>query len=260
MTAHPIAAALIAAVAVVALRVEPARAQVSPASRAQAAEHTRQGLAYFGRGDYDRAIVEYQAAFDLSLEPSLIFNVALCYDRTNRPEQALAAFQRYLELAPSGSVADEARNDVARLVPVVEQIRVDRAVAEARRREAEERRKSAEREAAAREERDAARRTTISRVLLIAGGAFAIAGAATHVVAWRNRSQLSMAPDPDAYFRDHDGYLLQRKLAFGGYAIGAAALATGAILTLTTHRPSERPQVSAAIVPGGAAMVIAWSR
>lgn len=259
MTARAIAAAL-AAVAVLVLHVELARAQVSAASRAQAAEHTRQGQAYFGRGDYDRAIAEYQAAFDLSLEPSLIFNVALCYDRTNRPEQALAAFQRYLELAPGGSVADEARNDVARLVPVVEQIRVDRAVAEARRREAEERRRSAEREAAAREERSAARRTTISRVCLIAGGAFAIAGAATHLVAWRAREQLSGPQDPDPYFETHDRFLLERKLAIGAYAIGAAALATGAILALTVRRPSERPQVSAAIVPGGAAMVIAWSR
>lgn len=260
MTAHPIAAALVAAVAVVVLRVEPARAQVTAANRAQAAEHTRQGQAYFGRGDYDRAIAEYQAAFDLSNEPSLIFNVALCYDRTNRPEQALAAFQRYLELAPSGSVADEARNDVARLVPVVEQIKVDRAVAEARRREAEERRKSAEREAAAREERDAARRTTLSRVFLIAGGAFAIAGASAHFLSSRTREQLTPPQQPDPYFRNHDRFVLERNLAIGAYAIGAAALATGAILTLTVHRPSERPQVSAAIVPGGAAMVIAWSR
>jgi len=260
MTAHSIAAALVAAVAVVVLGVEPARAQVDPANRAQAAAHTRQGQAYFGRGDYDRAIAEYQAAFDLSNEPSLIFNVGLCYDRTNRPEQALAAFQRYLELAPSGSVADEARNDVARLVPVVEQIRVDRAVAEARRREAEERRKSAEREAAARVERDAARRTTLSRAFLIAGGGFAIAGAATHLLSSRTRKQLPFEPNPDAYFRDHDRFMLERNLAIGGYALAAAALATGAVLALTAHRPSERPQVSAAIVPGGAAMVIAWSR
>jgi len=259
MTARPIAAALVAAVAVVSLFAAPARAQVNP-NRAQAAAHTRQGQAYFGRGDYDRAIAEYQAAFDLSLEPSMIFNIALCYDRTNRPEQALAAFQRYLELAPGGSVADEARNDVARLVPIVEQIRVDRAVAEAHRREEEARRQSAAREAAEREERAAARRTTISRVFLIAGGAFALAGASTHVLAWRTRGQLTDPADGNAYFRDHDRFLTQRNVAIAGYAAAAAALATGAILALTVHHPSERPQLSAAIVPGGAAMVIAWSR
>jgi tetratricopeptide (TPR) repeat protein len=255
------AAAMVAAVALVSLRVAPAWAQpADPGARAQAAAHTRQGQAYFGRGDYDRAIAEYQAAFDLSNEPSLLFNVGLCYDRTDRAEQALQAFQRYLELAPGGSVAEEARNDVARLVPVVEKIRAERAVAEARRRDDEARRQAEARAAAERDERSAARRTTISRVFLIGGAAFAVAGGVTHLLAWRTRNQLADDRLADDYFRDHDAFLGQRKFAIAGYAVGAAALATGAIFALTVHRPSEAPRVSAAIVPGGAAMVVAWTR
>lgn len=260
MTARAIAAALVAAVALVGPRVEPARAQAEAPNRAAAAAHTRQGQAYFSRGDYDRAIAEYQAAFELSGEPSLIFNVALCYDRTDRPEPALEAFQRYLSLAPAGSVADEARDDVARLVPIVEKLRADRAAGEARRRDEAARRQAEAREAAARDERAAARRTTISRALLIAGAAFVAGGAAAHVVAWRTRDRLTHAPDAEAYFADHDSFVLQRNLAIGAYAVGAAALATGAIFALTARRASDAAQVSAAIVPGGATMVIAWSR
>lgn len=260
MTARATAGTLAAAVALVSLAVVPALGQVQTPERAQAAAHTRQGQAYFGRGDYDRAIAEYQAAFDLSNEPSLIFNIALCYDRTDRPEQALQAFERYLELAPGGSVADEAHNDVARLVPVVEKIRAERAAAEARRRDDEARRRAEARAAAEREERTAARRTTIARGFLIAGAAFVAAGGTAHVLAWRTRDRLTGEPSADAYFDDHRSFTTQRELAIAGYAIGAAALATGAIFALTVHHPSDAPRVSAAIVPGGAAMVIAWSR
>jgi len=259
MTAHSIAAALVVAVAVVTVRVGPARAQVNPASRAEAAAHTRQGQAYFGRGDYDRAIAEYQAAFDLSLEPSLLFNVGLCYDRTNRPEQALAAFQLYLELAPGGSVADEARNDVARLVPIVEQIRVDRAIAEAHQRDEAARRQAAARETAEREERSAARRMRASRVLLIGGAACTAVGAASHLLAWRSRERMISDGDPDVYLADHRSFSVQRDVAIVGYAAGGAALAIGLILALTVHRPAE-VQVSAAPTPGGATLLVGWSR
>jgi len=261
MTPRAIAAAVVAAVALVSLRVDPAWAQpADPAARTQAAAHTRQGQAYFGRGDYDRAIAEYQAAFDLSGEPSLIFNVGLCYDRTDRPEQALQAFQRYLGLAPGGSVAEEARNDVARLVPVVEKIRAERAVAEARRRDDEARRQAAARDAAEQQERAAARRTTIARAFLITGAAFVAVGGASHLLAWRTRDQLTHEPSAEDYFHDRDTFRTERGVAIAGYAAGAAALATGAILALTVHHPSEAPRISAAIVPGGAAMVVAWSR
>jgi tetratricopeptide (TPR) repeat protein len=261
MTPRTIAAAVVATVVLVSLRVDPVWAQpADPAARAQAAAHTRQGQAYFGRGDYDRAIAEYQAAFDLSGEPSLIFNIGLCYDRTDRPEQALQTFQRYLDLAPSGSVADEAHNDVARLVPVVEKLRAERAIAAARRRDDDARRQAAAREAAEQQERTAARRTTISRVFLITGAAFVAVGGASHVLAWRTRDQLAGDRNADDYFRDRDTFATQRNVAIVGYAAGAAVLATGAILALTVHHASEAPRISAAIVPGGAAMVVAWSR
>lgn len=264
--------ALAVAAAFVALAVPGARAlQAQPApwtststtsssTRDQAASHTRQGQAFFQHADYDRAIGEYQAAFDLSAEPSLIFNIALCHDRMNRPEPALAAFQRYLELAPRGSVADEARNDVARLTPIVARLTAERAAAEARRREQAEQRRQAALEAERRQDVAATRRLRIARYVMIGGGAIAAGGAALHVVAWRTHNRLPDEPDYDTYRGDRRAVATEQKVAYGLYAAGAVTLATGLVLALTTHRPHEGPQVSAALVPGGATMILEWSR
>jgi tetratricopeptide (TPR) repeat protein len=102
-------------------------AQPARADRAKAASHFKQGQLYFKGADYERAISEYQTAYALSLEPLLLFNIALCNDRAQRPEKALEEFQRYLDLAPDGEVAEEAREDVVRLTPIVEEILAKRA-------------------------------------------------------------------------------------------------------------------------------------
>lgn len=102
-------------------------AQPARADRAKAASHFKQGQLYFKSADYERAITEYQTAYALTHEPLLLFNIALCNDRAQRPDKALEEFQRYLDLAPDGEVAEEAREDVARLTPIVEAMIAKRA-------------------------------------------------------------------------------------------------------------------------------------
>ncbi|HEU4730889.1 MAG TPA: tetratricopeptide repeat protein [Kofleriaceae bacterium] len=256
------AAALVAIPPYGAPGADPARPEPGGA-RAQAASHFKQGQVYFQTQDYERAIAEYQIAFDLSAEPSLIFNIALCYDRTDRPELALQAFQRYLELAPTGGVADEARNDVARLAPIVARLAADRAAQEARQRdEAAQRRRAAE-EAASRQARLAEHRARVARYVMVAGAAVAAIGATAHVLAWRTHDGLEHPSDYDTYLADRDRFERERAFAIGGYAVGAAALATGLVLSLTAHR-GEGPAIAAALTPGGATMTammtIEWSR
>jgi len=254
------AAALAAFTASATFGAAQVKAQIDPSTRTLAASHFRQGQAYFQHEDYDRAIAEYQAAFDLSAEPSLIFNIGLCHDRMNRPEPALQAFQRYLALAPGGSVADEARNDVARLTPVVARLAAERAAGEARRREDEARRRDAAAAAARRQDEAAARRVRVGRYIAIGGGAVAVAGAAMHLVAFRTRDRLENPESYDAYRDDKPSFRIQRNVAYGLYAAGGAAIATGLIIALTANHHREGPQLSAALVPGGAAMVVEWSR
>jgi len=252
------AIALLASFTLVAAVALPAAADIDPDSRAQAAAHVRQGQAFFQRGDFDRALAEYQIALELSAEPSLIFDMALCHDRANRPEAALHAFLRYLELAPNGSVAEEARADVARLAPIVDRIAAERARqrdAAARRAEADHRQEAALRQTAA-----ANRRARIARYVLVAGGMAAAGGAVLHFVAWQTRDRVQGDGDPQHYLADRDSLVVQRDLTIGLYAAGGAALATGLVLALTAHRASDAPQLSATLVPGGAAMTVAWSR
>jgi tetratricopeptide (TPR) repeat protein len=238
----------------VALRAAPAAADGAD-DRDKAAAFFKQGQAYFQRGDYDRAITEYQSAFELSKEPSLVFNIALCHNRANRPEPALEGYRKYLELAPNGDVADEARDEIARLTPIVDKLQADRAA----QRTAEEARK---REAAEREARNRPRppASRVPRYIFIAGGAIALVGVTAHVLAWRTRGDMESAPDADSYFDDRDTFRGQRTVAIGAYAVGAATMATALVLGVTVFRRPEAPHVSAAPTQGGALVTVGWSR
>jgi tetratricopeptide (TPR) repeat protein len=242
--------------AVIALQAVPAGAEPDADARAKAAEHFKLGRAFFQRGDYERARAEYQAALDLSAEPLLIFNIALCHDRANQPEPALEAFRRYLGLAPNGAVADEAREDVARLVPIVEQIAADRDKLAADR-AAEDARQRDEAAKLAARPRPPGPPSRVPRYIVVAGAAVAAVGATAHVLAWRTRSRMVEAPDPDAYFAARDTFQLERNLAVGAYIAGAATIATGVILGIVM-RP--RVEVSVAVNSGAASLAVGWSR
>ncbi|TMQ03094.1 MAG: hypothetical protein E6J90_42635 [Deltaproteobacteria bacterium] len=238
-----------------------ARAQ-SASNRAEAAQRVRQGEAYFQRGDFDRALAEYQAAFDLSAEPLLIFDIALCHDRAGRPVPALQAFRSYLEVAPDGIVASEARADVARLTPIVEKILADRAAEEARQHDAAAQQAEAVRreEAERASERSRSRRMHASLYVMAAGAAVVAAGGATYLVGRRTSDRLAGPSEPDAYASDRNHLFLERDLEYAAFAVGGVAIATGLVLAYTARGRRDRPQVSAAITPGGAAVVVAWSR
>jgi tetratricopeptide (TPR) repeat protein len=252
----PALPALFALLACLALRAVPAAAQPAPPDdRSKAASHFKLGQTYYKSGDYDRAITEYRAAFELSKEPSLIFNIALCHDRAQRPEEALQAFRQYLDLAPNGDVAEEARDEVARLTPIVDKRAADRAAAQA----AEEaaRRERARREA---QSRPAPPPSRVPLYVMGAGAVVVAVGATSHVLALRTRGPLETEQDPEAYFRGRDTFELQRNVAIGAYAIGAATVLTGLVLRLTVFRQRGAPELSAAVAPHGALVTLGWSR
>jgi tetratricopeptide (TPR) repeat protein len=273
VTVRPLAlaAALAGAAAGTALSLAPAAAQRAPArpdparpdpaqrdpDRAKAAAHFKQGNAYFQLEDYDRALAEYQASFDLSGEPSQIFNIALCHDRAHRLEQALETFRRYLELAPDGAVADEARENIARLTPIVERIAAERAAEQVRLRDEAER--AAERSRPP-PPPPPERPSVAARVVVLAGGLGVLAGATAHVLAWRARDRVADAPDLDAYHTERETFESRRTLAIGAYAAGSLTIAAGLVLGWTVLRTTDGPQLSAQVTPDGAALAVRWSR
>ncbi|TMQ05701.1 MAG: hypothetical protein E6J90_40955 [Deltaproteobacteria bacterium] len=239
-----------------------AAAQPVRGARARAAARFKQGQEFFKANDYDHAIVEYEAAYQLSREPALIFNIALCHDRAQRPSEALAMFQRYLELVQTGDLADEAREDVARLTPIVEAMRARSEAAEAERLAAERRAEAARAAEAAdrvqhdRERREARRtalvqrsdslerRARLERWAGIAGGALGAVSlgiavkygldarsAARFITDYRDNNQWTDA----ALVRDTEGRSAQTRMIWFT-SLGGATVIGGGILYLLGHR------------------------
>ncbi|MCA9615351.1 MAG: hypothetical protein KC586_21495 [Myxococcales bacterium] len=60
--------------------------------------HLDAGLQHYEAREYAQAAAEFQAAFDLRPEPDLLYNVARSYERAVMRAEAIAAYDRFLEL------------------------------------------------------------------------------------------------------------------------------------------------------------------
>jgi tetratricopeptide (TPR) repeat protein len=251
-----------------------------PTERAKAAAHFKQGQEFFKVADYDRAITEYEAAYALSNEPLLIFNIGLCHDRAKRPDKALEAFQRYLAVAPTGDVADEAREDVARLTPIVDQLR--RAAEQAREADAARRAQAAHdaevaaqaRQAAAerdrkRHEADARAQRFVDRARLetitaIASGAVAVIAGGVAIKYQLDAS--SAATDitnhqgawTDATLaRDADGKSAQSTARLFTTVSAVTAVTAGVLYVLARRDHHAASSIRLEVQPSGAAISLA---
>lgn len=81
------------------LLASPARATDLALDAAQA--HTTTGQTFFTAGKFQEARIEFEAAFGLSKEPDLLFNIALAWEREGLVREAIAAYERYLLARPS---------------------------------------------------------------------------------------------------------------------------------------------------------------
>jgi tetratricopeptide (TPR) repeat protein len=74
-----------------------------------------QGRLYFQMGDYQRALVEFEAARGIKPLPGFDFNIGLCHERLRQIEPAVTAYRRYLDSLPEPPDAREVRAHVALL-------------------------------------------------------------------------------------------------------------------------------------------------
>jgi len=58
------------------------------------------GRTAYSRGDYERAISEFQAAFEAKADAAALYNIAKSYERMARYEEAIDYFEQYLTLEP----------------------------------------------------------------------------------------------------------------------------------------------------------------
>ena len=58
--------------------------------------HFAAGSAYYEQANYQDALKEFNEALRLSKRNDLLYNIAMCYERLNQLDNAIAALQRYL--------------------------------------------------------------------------------------------------------------------------------------------------------------------
>jgi tetratricopeptide (TPR) repeat protein len=114
--------------------------------REQSRAHFVQGTKAFESGDYAQAIVEYEAAYKILPIPAILFNLGQAYRLKGDVHKAIELYERYVAIAPSGRVSDEARADIAELT---QQLAVATAAAEKAAAERGAAQKAAEQRAAA---------------------------------------------------------------------------------------------------------------
>ncbi|HVV81727.1 MAG TPA: tetratricopeptide repeat protein [Kofleriaceae bacterium] len=88
---------------------------VSPADRDRARREFERGQAAYAAGDYRTAIEAYIAAYRLAPFPELVFDIGQAQRLAGHDGRALEAYQMYLQEAPTGALAAEARAHVLEL-------------------------------------------------------------------------------------------------------------------------------------------------
>ena len=82
----------------------------------KARAHYNAAQGFFNAGEYDRAVVEFKAAYELVARPRLLFNIGSAYRRKAEEKgsledkrQAADYYRKYLEVEPNGPGAKDAR-------------------------------------------------------------------------------------------------------------------------------------------------------
>lgn len=107
----------------------PGGAQDENDERARA--HFSAASSYFSVGDYERALGEFDLAYQLSHRPALLYNISMCHERLGALANAVAYMERYLaeaETVPEREVMQERLANMRRRLadaaaePVVEPV------------------------------------------------------------------------------------------------------------------------------------------
>ena len=109
----------------------PAAAQRTP-DDAAAREYFERGRAAFEQADYEGALVYFRHAYRLSRRGELQYNIGVAADRLQREEEALEAFEHYLEETETAAREAEVQERIMALrQSIAEREATERALEEA---------------------------------------------------------------------------------------------------------------------------------
>jgi tetratricopeptide (TPR) repeat protein len=90
--------------------------ELHPFNPYRAAKDNEVGDYYYKRKNYKAALARYQDALDNKENDALAnFHMALCYEKLDQPEDAIAHFKEYLRILPQGPFAKDARKALNKL-------------------------------------------------------------------------------------------------------------------------------------------------
>jgi tetratricopeptide (TPR) repeat protein len=109
----PLIRLIVVALLGVALVAAPARAD--DAATKTAKRHYERGEKLFALGKFDKALDEYQQAFDAKPLPDFLYNIGQCYRNLGDLDQAIFSFRKYLKLQPEAADRDKVDKLIADL-------------------------------------------------------------------------------------------------------------------------------------------------
>ena len=90
--------------------------ELHPFNPYRAAKDNEVGDYYYKRKNYKAALARYQDALGFKENDALAnFHMALCYEKLDQPEDAIAHFKEYLRILPQGPLSKDARKALEKL-------------------------------------------------------------------------------------------------------------------------------------------------
>jgi tetratricopeptide (TPR) repeat protein len=78
-------------------------------------EHYARGTTLFDLGRYDEAIREYEAAYELRNDPTLLYDIAQAHRLAHRPEAAVRFYKAYLAREPNSPIRERVEERIIEL-------------------------------------------------------------------------------------------------------------------------------------------------
>jgi tetratricopeptide (TPR) repeat protein len=203
------------------------------------------GTRAYSNGDFEAALAQFRRAYELTGSPDLLYNIATVSDRMRLDEEALAAYEGYLEARPESADREHVASRIDVLREAIEAQK--RAELDA---EIEARKAAIEAAARVKAERPLTRYVGPGPgpwVTIGVGSASVVAGAILVGLGQRDQNAVENAPPGSSYSMVEEMADRGPKRTKAGIAllsVGGAAVIGGVIWQLTGGHEEAMPEVS----------------
>lgn len=77
-------------------------------------QHVAEGRRLYAEKNYDQALTEFDAAYQIDADPRLLLNIGRCHYMADRPREALDVYKQMLKLELPREVREEVLSSIAR--------------------------------------------------------------------------------------------------------------------------------------------------